>query len=136
MNFDDLLTQSGEWLRGSGPESDIVISSRVRLARNLLSIFKPRVTAVVLQNADVAHGSFNGYSEVIRRNDAAIGELWQAVQADPELAERAAAPAVGAAAAVERLAGARREPQLLRRPGHDARDRARLRVRGRGRAAE
>ncbi|MEM8882871.1 MAG: protein arginine kinase [Planctomycetota bacterium] len=35
MNYDDLLTQSGEWLRGSGPDSDIVISSRVRLARNL-----------------------------------------------------------------------------------------------------
>src|SRR5205814_2070816 len=26
---------SGEWLRGSGPESDIVISSRIRIARNL-----------------------------------------------------------------------------------------------------
>ena len=35
MDFEDLLSQSGEWLRGSGPESDIVISSRVRLARNL-----------------------------------------------------------------------------------------------------
>jgi len=30
------LTQtSGEWLKGAGPESDIVISSRIRLARNL-----------------------------------------------------------------------------------------------------
>jgi len=35
MNLDDLATSSGEWLRGSGPESDIVISSRIRLARNL-----------------------------------------------------------------------------------------------------
>ena len=35
MNLDDLTTRSGEWLRGSGPESDIVISSRIRLARNL-----------------------------------------------------------------------------------------------------
>jgi len=35
MNLDHLIGQSGEWLRGSGPESDIVISSRVRLARNL-----------------------------------------------------------------------------------------------------
>ncbi len=35
MRLDDLMGQSGEWLRGSGPESDIVISSRVRLARNL-----------------------------------------------------------------------------------------------------
>jgi len=35
VNLDELIGQSGEWLRGSGPESDIVISSRVRLARNL-----------------------------------------------------------------------------------------------------
>ncbi len=35
FNFDSLATTSGEWLRGSGPASDIVISSRIRLARNL-----------------------------------------------------------------------------------------------------
>ncbi len=35
MELDDLATNNGQWLRGSGPESDIVISSRVRLARNL-----------------------------------------------------------------------------------------------------
>jgi len=35
VNLDELISQSGEWLKGSGPESDIVISSRVRLARNL-----------------------------------------------------------------------------------------------------
>ena len=35
MNLDDLASASGEWLRGSGPESDIVVSSRIRLARNL-----------------------------------------------------------------------------------------------------
>ena len=35
MDLNSLTTTSGEWLRGSGPESDIVISSRVRLARNL-----------------------------------------------------------------------------------------------------
>jgi len=35
VNLDELIGQSGEWLRGSGPDSDIVISSRVRLARNL-----------------------------------------------------------------------------------------------------
>ena len=33
--LDDLAVRCGEWLRGSGPESDIVISSRIRLARNL-----------------------------------------------------------------------------------------------------
>jgi protein arginine kinase len=35
VQLDDLATGSGEWLRGAGPESDIVISSRIRLARNL-----------------------------------------------------------------------------------------------------
>jgi protein arginine kinase len=35
MNLADLTRTSGEWLRGTGPESDIVISSRIRLARNL-----------------------------------------------------------------------------------------------------
>ena len=35
MELDDLTNKSGEWLRGSGPEADIVISSRIRLARNL-----------------------------------------------------------------------------------------------------
>ena len=35
MELNDLTQKCGEWLRGSGPESDIVISSRIRLARNL-----------------------------------------------------------------------------------------------------
>ncbi len=35
VKLDELVGASGEWLRGSGPESDIVISSRIRLARNL-----------------------------------------------------------------------------------------------------
>ncbi len=35
MNLDELTQTSGEWLRGTGPESDIVMCSRIRLARNL-----------------------------------------------------------------------------------------------------
>ncbi|HTL69945.1 MAG TPA: protein arginine kinase [Candidatus Eisenbacteria bacterium] len=35
MKVDHLLRQTCEWLRGTGPNSDIVMSSRVRLARNL-----------------------------------------------------------------------------------------------------
>ncbi|MGC6445215.1 MAG: protein arginine kinase [Rubripirellula sp.] len=34
-DFSELATRSGEWMRGTGPESDIVVSSRIRLARNL-----------------------------------------------------------------------------------------------------
>lgn len=62
----------------------------LRVARNLVALFKPTVTAVVLQDADIAHGSFNGYVEVIRKNDAMIGDIVQAVKADPELADSTA----------------------------------------------
>ena len=35
MTLEGMEGRCGEWLRGSGPESDIVMSSRIRLARNL-----------------------------------------------------------------------------------------------------
>jgi protein arginine kinase len=35
MTIDEMANGCGEWLKGSGPESDIVMSSRIRLARNL-----------------------------------------------------------------------------------------------------
>jgi protein arginine kinase len=35
MTLADLTQHAGEWLRGAGPMHDVVISSRVRLARNL-----------------------------------------------------------------------------------------------------
>jgi len=38
MRLCDLTRQAGEWLRGAGPMHDVVISSRVRLARNLAGV--------------------------------------------------------------------------------------------------
>ncbi len=35
MTLDELISTTGEWLHGTGPMSDVVISSRIRLARNL-----------------------------------------------------------------------------------------------------
>lgn len=35
MKLSDLTNHAGEWLRGSGPMSEVVISSRIRLARNM-----------------------------------------------------------------------------------------------------
>jgi len=35
VELNELLNRTGEWLRGSGPDANIVISSRVRLARNV-----------------------------------------------------------------------------------------------------
>lgn len=46
MNLDTLLPNLGEWLRGTGPESDVVVSTRIRLARNLAAYpFANRATA-------------------------------------------------------------------------------------------
>ena len=42
MRLNDLLNHTSEWLKGSGPNSDIVISSRIRLARNLSKIPFPQ----------------------------------------------------------------------------------------------
>ena len=38
MKLSDLTTRAGEWLRGSGPLSEVVISSRIRLARNVAGL--------------------------------------------------------------------------------------------------
>lgn len=35
MKLDDLLNHTSEWLKGTGPNSNVVISSRIRLARNI-----------------------------------------------------------------------------------------------------
>jgi protein arginine kinase len=41
MAIHNILTNTGEWLRGEGPHHQIVISSRVRLARNLRNFAFP-----------------------------------------------------------------------------------------------
>jgi hypothetical protein len=62
----------------------------IRVAASLLRVFRPRILCITLQSHDVAHDSFNGYVEVIRRNDAELGKLWDAVLADEELASSTA----------------------------------------------
>jgi protein arginine kinase len=54
MNLDNLLQNTGEWLRGNGPDADIVISSRIRLARNLSS-FPFTNRASVHQKSEIDH---------------------------------------------------------------------------------
>jgi len=45
MQINDLLNRTSEWLKGTGPNSEIVISSRIRLARNLDKIPFPHWAA-------------------------------------------------------------------------------------------
>jgi protein arginine kinase len=54
MNLDNLMQTSGEWLRGTGLDHDIVVSTRIRLARNLASFpFSNRASAH--QKAEIEH---------------------------------------------------------------------------------
>lgn len=59
----------------------------LKVARNLLAVFRPRFLSVVLRDADVAHASFNNYVQVIRRNDEMLGQLLDGLRRDRELAE-------------------------------------------------
>lgn len=54
MKLSDLTNHAGEWLRGSGPMSEIVISSRIRLARNIAaSPFLSRATRHQRQHLEI-----------------------------------------------------------------------------------
>ena len=82
----DELTSGTADLRGTGASD----AKALRVARNLLTAFRPRLLGVVLRDADVAHRDFNAYVEVIRRNDRMLGELWEAIRSEPDLAESTA----------------------------------------------
>lgn len=76
---------SGKTAQITGPgQSD---RKALRVANNILRLFRPKVLAITLLNADAAHGSYNGYVEIIRRNDEEIGKLMETIRQDPELAD-------------------------------------------------
>jgi protein arginine kinase len=53
MKLADLTRQAGEWLRGTGPMEDVVISCRARLARNLAGVpFLSRCTTEQKQDLE------------------------------------------------------------------------------------
>jgi hypothetical protein len=79
---------AGNTTRVTGPGAPDAKAIRVGL--NILRTFRPRLLAITLQSADVAHGSYNSYLEVIRRNDEELGKLWDAVQQDDELKDKTA----------------------------------------------
>ena len=77
MSMDDIANRCGEWLRGTGPESDIVMSSRIRLARNLADypfirrcndIDKANIESTIRErivaNADLSRLSFINVAEL------------------------------------------------------------------------
>jgi protein arginine kinase len=65
MAKDDVFHEAlSEWMKGSGPESDIVISSRIRLARNLQSLPFP-----TLATAKHAHEAIDRVKTVLQSEE-------------------------------------------------------------------
>lgn len=79
---------SGQTTNLTGPGASD--AKAVRIATNILRVFRPTLLGIALNQHDTAHGSFNGYTEIIRRNDQELGALFDAIQADPELKDSTA----------------------------------------------
>ena len=73
MNLDELASTSGEWLRGSGPESDIVVSSRIRLARNLADF--PFVSRASESDRAEIERILHGRTDSLLQKDQTFGSL-------------------------------------------------------------
>jgi protein arginine kinase len=70
VELDDLTRRSGEWLRGEGPQSDIVISSRIRLARNLADF--PFISRASEQDRAQIEQSVRGCVMALKHGDQSL----------------------------------------------------------------
>ncbi|HTK30567.1 MAG TPA: protein arginine kinase [Candidatus Saccharimonadaceae bacterium] len=69
-DFEDLMTRPSPWLSGEGPQADLVLSTRIRLARNLASVpFTHRAREEQLQ------GVLLSVSGAAQRSDSFHGGL-------------------------------------------------------------
>ncbi len=87
-HLDALLNRPSEWLRGSGPLSEIVISSRIRLARNLQKLpFSSRATEQTMQ--DVLREATEGLRQTAMLKDGLVVDLGELDEVDRQfLVER------------------------------------------------
>ncbi len=71
MNLEDLIHHTGEWLRGTGPNSNIVMSSRIRLARNVEKVpFPSRASKEVL--IEILHAIEEAISQIDYFKDSTL----------------------------------------------------------------
>ena len=92
-SLDDLMKQTSEWLRGVGPVSQIVMSSRIRLARNLVKLpFATRATkgsrAEVLQLVKEALGRLSTLKRPLMFSLDALDELDRQFLVERQLVSR------------------------------------------------
>ena len=80
MTIKGLTDRAGEWLRGAGPHSEIVISSRIRLARNLAGYpFVNQATTRVQQEI------LDRCKQVITNTEMGDEVLWVDLRQCPEV---------------------------------------------------
>lgn len=77
----DELRQNTTNITGPGAQD----AKSIRVALNIFKVFKPKILGISLNNADVAHSSYNAYLEVIRSADRELGALFDMVESDPQL---------------------------------------------------
>ncbi len=99
--LDQFVRRSGEWLRGSGPMHDIVISTRVRLARNVRGFhFLSRATPEMrLEIAEAIQGAIRrsaSLSELIVVDVEKLEELDRQLMVERQLISRQHAEGGGA----------------------------------------
>ncbi|MEK7483244.1 MAG: hypothetical protein AABZ60_02815 [Planctomycetota bacterium] len=75
------LRQNTTGITGPGAQD----AKSIRVALNIFKVFKPKILGISLNNADVAHSSYNAYLEVIRSADRELGALFDMVEKDEEL---------------------------------------------------
>lgn len=79
---------SSQTTRLTGPGA--ADAKALAVAGRVLQLFRPRLLGVSLANADIAHGSFNAYTDVIRRNDQQIGAMLDIIESDANLRDSTA----------------------------------------------
>jgi protein arginine kinase len=80
MNLSQISDHASEWLRGGGPQSDIVISSRVRLARNIAGF-----PFVLKASEHQRHELVDKCHEQIINSGVAEKMLWVDLRQSPKL---------------------------------------------------
>ncbi len=84
MNLDQLSTGTGEWLSNQGPDSDVVISSRIRLARNVAG-YPFLSTTGDTERMELYRTLEEAVSDLIRDDEAFVVDVDDADEIDRQL---------------------------------------------------
>jgi protein arginine kinase len=109
LKLEQLAKSSGEWLRGSGPESDIVVSSRIRLARNLAEfpfisraadVDRAAIAREVREHIDSLHAAGKFTSDIVYFDVSELADVDRQFLVERQLISREHSESDGARAVV------------------------------------